>query len=156
MEQITTRKAQLSDLKMLLSFEQGIIEAERPFDPTLKEGEIHYYDIAKMITAPDVEVIVAECDGEVVSSGYARITTSKIYLKHSRHCYLGFMYTRPEYRGKGVNNKILEALKQWALLQNIHELRLEVYNENLPAIKAYEKAGFTPNLLEMRIGLDKL
>ncbi|ASU35955.1 GNAT family N-acetyltransferase [Mucilaginibacter xinganensis] len=153
MEQIITRKARPGDLDVLLTFEQGIIAAERPFDPTLKEGEIHYYDIAWMITAPHVEIVVAELDNEIIGSGYARMEDSKVYLKHPKYCHLGFMYVKPEHRGKGVNHKILAALKQWAVSHNITELRLEVYNENLPARKAYEKAGFTPNLLEMRIGL---
>lgn len=155
MGEITTRPARPEDLDILLTFEQGIIAAERPFDSTLKDGEIHYYDLGQMITAPDAEVIVAELDGEVVGSGYARIMIPKSYLKHSRYCYLGFMYTKPEHRGMGVNNKVLEALKSWAISQNITELRLEVYHENNPAIKAYQKAGFTPNLLEMRLGLDQ-
>lgn len=150
-KKIITRKANPSDLDTLLSFEQGIITAERPFDSTLKEGEIHYYDLAKLIDDPNFEVIVAELDGEVIGSGYARITQSKDYLKHHRHCYLGFMYVKPEHRGKGVNNKVLEALKQWTIGQGINELRLEVYNDNQPAIRAYEKAGFIPNLLEMRM-----
>ena len=154
MEQIKLRKARLSDLKILLSFEQCIIEAERPFDATLKEGEIHYYDIAEMIAAPNVEVMVAEINDELIGSAYARIADSKIYLKHARHAYLGFMYVKPEHRGKGLNNRIIEALKQWVISQGVTEMRLEVYNENLPAIRAYEKAGFTPNLLEMRLALD--
>ncbi|MCO5950034.1 GNAT family N-acetyltransferase [Mucilaginibacter flavidus] len=154
MGEIITRSARPADLDILLTFEQGIITAERPFDPTLKEGEIHYYDLGLMITAPDVEVIVAELDGELVGSGYARIMIPKSYLKHSRYCYLGFMYTKPEHRGKGVNNKVLEALKAWALSQDIRELRLEVYHQNQPALKAYEKAGFKGHLLEMRLGLN--
>jgi len=154
MSEITTRAALPADLEILLTFEQGIITAERPFDSTLKDGEIHYYDLGEMITAPDVEVIVAEIDGELVGSGYARIMIPKSYLRHSRYCYLGFMYTKPEHRGKGVNNKVLEALKAWALSQDIRELRLEVYHQNQPALKAYEKAGFKGNLLEMRLGLD--
>jgi len=154
MSEITTRAALPADLEILLTFEQGIITAERPFDSTLKDGEIHYYDLGEMITEPDVEVIVAELDGEIVGSGYARIMIPKSYLKHSRYCYLGFMYTKPEHRGKGVNNKVLEALKAWALSQDIRELRLEVYHQNQPALKAYEKAGFKGHLLEMRLGLD--
>jgi len=154
MSEIITRTALPADLEILLTFEQGIITAERPFDPTLKDGEIHYYDLSQMITAPDVEVIVAELDGEIVGSGYARIMVPKSYLKHSRYCYLGFMYTKPGHRGKGVNNKVLEALKAWALSQDIRELRLEVYHQNQPALKAYEKAGFNGHLLEMRLGLD--
>jgi ribosomal protein S18 acetylase RimI-like enzyme len=154
MDQITIRTAEPDDLATLLTFEQGIITAERPFDKTLKDGEIHYYDIAEMIKAPHIEVVVAEVNNEVVGSGYARIETSKVYLKHPKHAYLGFMYVKPEHRGKGINQKVLEALKQWAIGQGLTELRLDVYDENLPAVKAYEKAGFEKLLVEMRMGLN--
>ena len=153
MEKIIIRKATLNDLEALLRFERNIINTERPFDPTIKDGEIHYYDIAQMIMAENVEVAVAEFDGEVIGSGYARIENSKIYLKHPKQAYLGFMYVEPGHRGKGVNQKIVEALKNWSITQNVTELRLEVYNDNLAAIKAYEKTGFAKHMIEMRIGL---
>ena len=153
MEQITTRKATLKDLDILLDFEQNIIKAERPFDATLKDGHINYYDIAYMIEAPEVEVIVAESGGEIVGSGYARMQDAKIYYKHKKYAYLGFMYVKPEYRGKGVNKKVIEALEAWCLSQNITEIRLEVYNDNQSAVRAYEKTGFSKNLVEMRKGI---
>ncbi len=65
------------------------------------------------------------------------------------------MYVVPDRRGKGVIQKIIEALKQWAISQNITEMRLEVYQNNLAAIKAYEKIGFTKHMIEMRIGLNE-
>jgi len=145
------RPATLDDLDKLLTFEQGIITAERPFDTTLREGHINYYDIAEMITAENVEV--AELHSEIIGSGYARIDDSKDYLKYAQHAYLGFMYVDPKHRGKGVNQQILEYLKQWALSKNLTELRLEVYDENLPAIKAYKKAGFSKLLVQMRMGV---
>ena len=153
MDHIITRKALIDDLDILLEFERGIIATERPFDPTLKDGEIHYYDIAYMITATNVEVIVAEYNNELIGSGYARIEDSKAFLKHPQHAFLGFMFVKPEFRGRGVNNKIIQALKQWAVDKNIYELRLEVYNENQAAIKAYEKIGFKKNLIQMRMSL---
>jgi ribosomal protein S18 acetylase RimI-like enzyme len=156
MEKIIIRKAILDDLEVLLRFEQNIINTERPFDPTIKDGDIHYYNIAQMIMAENVEVLVAEFGGNVIGSGYARIEKSKIYLKYQKHAYLGFMYVEPAYRGKGVNQKIVEALKNWSIAQNVTELRLEVYNDNLYAIKAYEKTGFTKHMIEMRIELADL
>ena len=154
MEEITIRKASINDLETLLRFEQGVINAERPFDSTLKRETTHYYDIKEMITASHVEIVVAELGNEIIGSGYARIENSKPYLKHQKHSYLGFMYVAPEHRGKGVVQKIIETLKQWSISENITEMRLEVYQNNLAAIKAYEKIGFTKHMIEMRMGLE--
>ena len=153
MEPITTRTATLTDLDILLGFEQEIIRAERPFDPTLQDGHINYYDVAQMIQALHIEVVVAVTNTEIIGSGYARIEDSKIYMKHPKHAYLGFMYVKPEYRGKGVNQKVIAALQQWAIPRGITEFRLDVYHDNLPAIVAYEKAGFSKLLVEMRMNL---
>ncbi|HEY5406028.1 MAG TPA: hypothetical protein VIJ92_03035 [Ginsengibacter sp.] len=54
------RKATLNDMEVLLSFEQGVIKAERPFDLTLKADPIHYYKIEEMIKASHIELVVAE------------------------------------------------------------------------------------------------
>jgi RimJ/RimL family protein N-acetyltransferase len=153
MDQIIVRKASLKDLDTLFQFEQGVIAAERPFDSTLKSGNIHYYNLEEMITAPHIELVVAELENQLIGSGYARIEKAKHYLQHAHYAYLGFMYTDPGHRGKGVNKRIIETLKNWALAQNIAEFRLEVYVNNLAAIKAYEKAGFSPHMLEMRMNL---
>ena len=63
------------------------------------------------------------------------------------------MFVDPAYRSQGINGKIMDVLKQWAIKQELTELRLEVYDENISAIKAYAKAGFSRLKLEMRIRL---
>jgi hypothetical protein len=77
MEGITIRTATLADLETLLTFERGIITAERPFDQTLNDAPINYYNIAAMIAAPHIEVVVAETGNEIIGSGYARIEDAK-------------------------------------------------------------------------------
>ena len=154
MNEVKIRKASLFDLEQLLAFEQELIKAERPFDPTLKPDPVNYYDLKSLLTSPLAEVVVAETDNKVIASGYARIDKSKPFLKHSTHAYLGFMYVLPEYRGQGINKKIMDALKNWAAIQNITEFSLEVYYDNTSAIKAYEKIGFSKYILEMRFNLD--
>ena len=155
MDEIIVRTAVEEDLQTLLEFEQGVILAERPFDPTLKPGQINYYDLKEMIESANVELMVALSGNEIVGSGYARIEDARHYLQHRQHAYLGFMYVKPEFRGKGVNQKIIEGLKQWSLKQGLSEMRLDVYEENLPAIKAYERVGFSKHLIEMRLGIEK-
>ena len=153
-ESILVRKATLYDMETLLRFEQGVIKAERPFDITLKPGPIHYYDIEEMIKASHIELVVAELNGKIVGSGYARLEEAKPYLRHARHAYLGFMYVDPDYLGRGVNQKIIEALRTWSLSQNVSEMRLDVYFKNDNAIRAYEKAGFVKHMIEMRMDIN--
>jgi GNAT superfamily N-acetyltransferase len=86
-----------------------------------------------------------------VGSGYARPKPARSYLDHEYYAYLGFMYTVPEFRGKGVNRKILTALREWSLDKGFRELRLTVYETNTQAIRAYEKAGFQKHIVEMRL-----
>jgi RimJ/RimL family protein N-acetyltransferase len=155
MKHIFIRPATIADLPTLLRFEQGVINAERPFDTTLKTEDTCYYDLKEMIAASHIQLLVAELDGGIIGSGYARIERSKPYLKHSNHAYFGFMYVEPEHRGKGVNKLIIEALEQWIFLQGIKEIRLEVYYENEAAIKAYKKIGFTKHMIQMRKGLNE-
>ncbi|NIF03932.1 GNAT family N-acetyltransferase [Chryseobacterium sp. Tr-659] len=147
-----TREATEQDLKILLEFEQGIVSAERPFNTTLIDGEIHYYDLSHFIQSPDAILIVAEENNEIIGSGYALIKKSeKDYYTFETYAYLGFMYVKPEYRGKGINKVITDELISWAKSRDISEIRLDVYAENESAVKAYEKAGFEPHLLTMRL-----
>lgn len=145
------REATQNDLPILLSFEQELIKAERPFDVTIKEDPVSYYDIKAMIDDDKASVLVVESKGQVVASGYALERRARHYLDHKHYAYLGFMYTIPECRGKGLNGLILDALKSWAKQRELHEIRLTVYEDNIPAVRAYEKVGFRKHIVEMRL-----
>lgn len=150
---IVIRKATLNDIEELLVFEQGIIDAERPMDITLKREKTHYYNLPYLIEDPDIELLVAEIDKELVSCGYARIIKARACFQFEQFSYLGFMFTKSEYRGKGINKKIMDALYKWSLSRGVSEVRLEVYPSNAAAIRAYEKAGMEQCLVTMRIDL---
>ena len=150
--EIIIRDANQTDIDTLLHFEQEVITAERPFDPTLK-AETTYYDLHSMMNDSNVKLVVAEVNEQVIGSGYARIEKSKHFSQHSHHAYLGFMYVVPAFRGRGINGKIIECLKNWAQKQGLTEMRLEVYQGNTAAIKAYEKFGFSMLVVEMRCGI---
>lgn len=151
MQDLLIREAVTEDIPILLQFEQGVISAERPFDATLKPHPAYYYDLPGMIADPDVHLLVVEWNGEPVGSGYARIKEAKPYLKHERYAYLGFMYVRPDLRGKGINSQLIAELKNWVLRKDLTEMRLEVYSKNANAIRAYEKFGFEKHMIEMRM-----
>ncbi len=151
LEEITIRPALPVDVPALLQMEQGVIRAERPFDPTIAPYPVHYYDLEALMANERALVLVA-CHGpEIVSAGYAVEKPARPYLDHDTYAYFGFMYTLPAYRGRGVNGVVMEALKQWSLDQGLEEMRLTVYQDNLPALRAYEKVGFKKHIVEMRL-----
>lgn len=152
---IHVRSAVLEDLPQLLEFEQGIIRAERPYDHTLKPDPISYYDVGSLITSEDAEVAVAESEGSVIASGYATRKRSRDYVSPAEHAYIGFLYVVPEHRGKGVNKRVLNHLFAWAKQMDLPEIHLTVYPDNAPAVRAYQKVGFDPYILEMRLNLNE-
>ena len=152
---ISIRAATEADLARLKGFEQGVIQAERPFDHTLKPDPIHYYDMQALLNNSDSLLVVAEVNlggtnQELIGSGYARIEKAKPYVNYSFYSYLGFMYVKPEFRGQGVIQQIIDYLATWSSKQGISMLHLDVFAENQAAIRAYQKAGFQANLVEMR------
>ncbi|MNK49134.1 Acetyltransferase YpeA [compost metagenome] len=147
---IVIRSARATDIPKLGEFLQELVETERPFDPSLKDGEIFYYDITELLSDKATEILVAEYNNQIVGCGYAQIRSGKTYEKHESFAHLGFMFVSAEFRGNGINNLLLNDLKKWILSQGITEVRLQVYDENEAAIRAYEKAGFKKLMTTMR------
>ena len=150
---ITIRKATKEDLSILYEFEQGVLHAERPMDKTLKASKTYYYDIPNLISDLKVELVIAEINGVIAGCGYARIKQARDCFQFDQFSYLGFMFTKEDYRGKGVNKRIMNYLYDWSLSRGIYEVRLEVYPSNNAAIKAYEKVGMQATMNTMRIDL---
>jgi RimJ/RimL family protein N-acetyltransferase len=150
---ILIRVAERADLSTLQKFEQGIIATERPFNSSLKSEKICYYNIAELIDGDSSVVMVAEDQGLLVGSGFARIKQSKAYLNHNTHAYLGFMFVAPSHRGQGINQLIIQALIAWGKEQGMSDFHLEAYADNTSAIRAYEKMGFEQSLVEMKLSV---
>jgi len=151
MTEIKIRTAQAEDLPLLLTFEQGVVEEERPFNADINEENVRYYDLNDLLTSEQASLMVAEHQGRVVGSGYVQLRQSKDYFKHDRHAYLGFMYVLPDYRGQGINKMIIKQLMAWSTAQGVNDFSLEVYAGNNSAIRAYEKLGFEPSIIEMKL-----
>ena len=150
---ITIRKATTEDLSILYEFEQGVLKAERPMYKTLKISKTYYYDIPNLISELNVELVIAEINDVIAGCGYARIKQARDCFQFDQFSYLGFMFTKEDYRGKGVNKTIMNYLYDWSLSKGIYEVRLEVYPSNNAAIKAYEKVGMQATMHTMRIDL---
>jgi len=150
---VNYRQGTLADLPKLLELEQAVVEAERPFNEVIKPQNAHYYDIEQLITDEDSYLLVIEASNEIIATGYIQIRESKPSLTHDKHGYLGFMYVDPNHRGKGLNQTLIEQLISWSKNKGVTVFYLDVYAQNSAAIRAYEKVGFVPSLMEMRLNV---
>ena len=148
------REATLDDLSSLLEFEKRLIEYEREFTPNLKKSDFNYYNLKSYIKDPEISVVVAEEKNKLIASGYALIRQNKIYKIPDKLIFLGFMYVIPEYRGKGINKKVLDYLIAWGKNKGFNEFQLTVYAENESAINAYKKSGFSFETITMRLNVE--
>lgn len=148
---LTIRQATSVDLPTLLEFEQGVVAAERPFNAKIKDGTVHYYDLAALLANDLSMVLIAEVDGVAIGCGHGTIKESDDFLVHERDAYLGLMYVDPAYRGQGVAQQIIQNLLEWCRGHGVHDFYLDVYADNDAAVRAYEKFGFRSSLIEMRM-----
>lgn len=149
------RAATLDDIKTLLTLEQAVVEAERPFNKAIKDSGATYYDIENLILSENSYMLVVEVNSQIIATGYVQIRPSKTSLNHESHGYLGFMYVEPEYRGRGLNKTIMDRLIEWCEAKGISDFYLDVYAKNSAAVRAYEKLGFAPTLMEMSLNKNK-
>lgn len=56
--------------------------------------------------------------------------------------YIEILCTAPAYRHQGIATKLLQQAKQRARRLHCHELALDVYRNNLAAIRTYHQLGF--------------
>lgn len=145
------RRADHADRAILRRFEQAIVAAERPFDSTIRKGDVAYYDLDALLASTDAFVVIAEAAGEAIGCAFARMAASRAYIEPAFHAYVGLIYVSPEHRGVGVSGQMLTTLKDWARRNGLTEMHLEVYPENIAAIRAYKKTGFAPYMLDMRL-----
>ena len=152
----TIRKATQEDLPVLMEFMNGLVDAERPMNPTIKDGKVIYYDLSEIMKNEESDLYVVELNNELVASGYAKIKEDRSYLKHDKQGYLGFMFVPEKHRGNGYNKLIMDTLLKWCKDRNVFENRLDVNATNTAAIRAYEKAGMKKHMVNMRLDIEDI
>lgn len=150
---INFRPATSADIPLLRAFEQKLVAHERTIEPTLKpDGILEYYDIPKLIEDKEnTLVLIAEVDGQPIGCGFGQIRAKDSCYTKNHNGYIGLVYIDEAHRGHNYSGKLMDTLRKWFKTKNINEIVLQVYSGNTGAIKAYEKYGFTPYSIILKI-----
>jgi L-phenylalanine/L-methionine N-acetyltransferase len=90
-------------------------------------------------SSPNLYSLVAEIDGRVIGE-VSLLVNERARMRHTGG--IGMMVD-PEFQGRGVGRSLVDAVLD--LADNwigLHRIELQVYVDNEPAIRLYERAGF--------------
>ncbi|GLQ87616.1 GNAT family N-acetyltransferase [Dyella flagellata] len=134
----TTRRAELADLERLVAFtlaEAGEAEGAQKDHAKVDAG------IRTALLDESVAMYwVLEHGGDVI--GHVSIVREWSDWHAGYYWWIQSMYLEPDHRGRGLMRHLLLAVRQCASEQHALELRLYVHKGNMPAIHAYQRAGF--------------
>jgi len=133
------RRATLLDFEKLLSF--AIAEA-REVENTARSSELIREGVRVGLKDDSIAMywILEKEDLEVI--GNVSVVKEWSNWNAGYYWWIQSMFLHPEYRGKGLMDKLIEAVKEAAKQGDAIDLRLYVHNRNERAIKAYRKSGF--------------
>lgn len=101
------------------------------FADTVRTAEV----FEERIVAPDVDVLIAEREKEIVGTVCAKVI-------ESNELYFFSMAVKPEGAGKGVGHLLLERIESMAREKNCRAVSLETSPFLTRAITLYERFGF--------------
>ncbi|WP_082573476.1 GNAT family N-acetyltransferase [Cellulomonas sp. Root137] len=128
----------------------GIAFLETYERATAEPDEFFQDRAARAAAGDDVAQLVA-VDGEtwagsvtVIVQRAGSVDYHGVPVERSRAVVVG-VYVRPEHRGDGLIDRLLDSAAQWARDQGFDELSLGVHRDNARAQGAYRRAGFVPS-----------
>ena len=100
--------------------------------------ESHNSWMKTMVETKKVYQFIISCDGKDVGSTYLRDVDMK-----NRKAEYGVFIGEKDYLGKGVGQAATKLILKFAFEElKLHKVFLRVLNDNIGAIKSYEKSGF--------------
>jgi len=140
---IKVRKAEISDMDALIELRLNYLredlgrlsaKTEEKIILQLKEYVSKYIDT--IFTA-----FLAETDGKIVATAFMSIADrpANPFMITGRTALVQNVYTRPEYRKKGIATQVLKELIAEARRQNVSYIELSATDDGRPV---YQKLGF--------------
>lgn len=79
--------------------------------------------------------------------GCVWIGTAIDQVTGQRHPHIFLLYVRPEHRRQGLGSALMQQVETWAKERGDRQIGLQVFHQNQPARRLYEKLGYQPQAL---------
>ena len=148
---IQVRKANLADLERLVSF--AVAEANEA-EGILKTRERVRKGIKTALQDNSIAIYWVLEQGDAGVIGNVSVIKEWSNWNAGYYWWIQSIYILPGFRGRGLLQKLIQAVKQAARREKALDLRLYVHKANKQAINAYRKTGFSDSdYIIMRLGI---
>jgi len=103
------------------------------------QPDAHWIRLTESVTTPDGQTMLLAEEGGL-SFG---LVFGLLDREHPKTGHVGGMWVEPEWRRRGAGAALLRAVIDWARLRQLKRLELWVTEGNDPAMRLYERSGFT-------------
>jgi ribosomal protein S18 acetylase RimI-like enzyme len=149
------RRATLADMPVVGRLGELLVRTHWEFDKKrfmratahMDEGYGHF--LGSQLDDPDVCVLVAEREGEVVGYTYAAVEGRDWMSLRDRAGVLHDIIVDPAQRGHGVGRSLLDSTLAFLKERGVPRVVLSTAEQNSAAQRLFEKAGFRPTMIEM-------
>jgi ribosomal protein S18 acetylase RimI-like enzyme len=152
---VTIRPAARADLPTLGRLGALLVRTHHDFDPkrfiaaTPESPHLYGGFLGTQLEKPDVIVLVAERDGEVLGYTYAGVEGYDYMALRGPAGVLYDIVVDPVHRGHGIGRKLLESTVSALEARGAPRVVLSTAEQNEPAQRLFVRAGFRPTMIEM-------
>jgi len=157
---VRIRPAMPADLKAVGRLGALLVRTHHDFDPdrfvAATPRTEHGYGsfLGTQLEEPNIIVLVAERDGEVIGYTYAGVEGTDYMSLRGPAGVLYDIVVDPAHRGQGVGRVLLDATLEALKAKGAPRVVLSTAERNEPAQRLFARAGFRRTMIEMTRELD--
>jgi GNAT superfamily N-acetyltransferase len=155
---ITVRRATRVDATAIARFAVSLFDLHTEWDPrrftgiATREGATSFY--GDRTEAENAAVLVAEEGERIIGFAYLEYEPVLYAELATRVAWLHDIYVEAHYRGKGVGNALITAVKDEAIRLGANKILLSTALGNKEGQRLFERNGFRTTMLEMMLEID--
>lgn len=152
---VLIRPAAAADLDAIGRLGALLVRMHHDFDPdrfiaaTPRTGHSYGSFLGTQLDKPNVIVLVAECDGEVVGYTYAGVEGNDYMSLRGPAGVLYDIVIDPAHRGQGIGRVLLDATLEALQAKGAPRVVLSTAERNEAAQRLFARAGFRRTMIEM-------